>query len=62
MSKLFLSVGVVAFDSFISVSGSHAAVRVGDAMSLTSLLHRSLCASPQPLPPKIHGIGRTLRR
>ena len=38
MSKLFLSVGVLAFGSFISVSGTHAALWVGNtsAMPLTS--------------------------
>ena len=37
MSKLFLRVGVLAFGSFIFVSGTHAALRVADigAMSVT---------------------------
>ena len=37
MAKLFLRVGALAFGSFIFVSGTHAALRVGDtgAMSLT---------------------------
>src|ERR1700722_5466794 len=38
VSKLFLSVGALAFGGFIFVSGTHAAVRVGDfgAISLIS--------------------------
>jgi hypothetical protein len=43
MSKLFLSIGVPAFGSFISVSGTHAAVWAGDASSI------SLSADKPPL-------------
>jgi hypothetical protein len=79
MSKLFLRMGVLAFGSFIFVSGTHAALRVGDtgAMSVTLNVKPS-CATcdlarmpwsgdmttldPQPLPPKVYGDGRMLRR
>jgi hypothetical protein len=45
MSKLFLSVAVLAFGSFISVGGTHAALRVGDSsvMSLTSSVPKPSC-------------------
>ena len=80
MSKLFLRVGVLALGSFISVSGTHAALRVGDtgAMSVRLDAPKPSCAScglarmpwsgdmtpldPQPLPPKLYGDGRMLRR
>jgi hypothetical protein len=46
MSKLFLRVGVLALGSFILVSGTHAALRVGDtgAMSVT-LNAKPFCAT-----------------
>jgi hypothetical protein len=80
MSKLFLRVGVLAFGSFIFVSGTHAALREADAgaMSVTLKAPKPSCATcglarmpwsgdmttldPQPLPPKVYGDGRILRR
>jgi hypothetical protein len=80
MSKLFLRVGVLAFGSFIFVSGTHAALRVGDTggMSMTLNAPTPSCATcglarmpesgdmttldPKPLPPKVYGDGRMLRR
>jgi hypothetical protein len=45
MSKLFLSVAVLALGIFISISGTHAALRVGDTsvMSLTSSVAKPSC-------------------
>ena len=80
MAKLFLRVGVLAFGSFIFVSGTHAALRVADigAMSVWLNAPNLSCATcgrvrmpssgdmttldPQPLPPKVYGDGRMLRR
>jgi hypothetical protein len=80
MAKLFLRVGVLAFGSFIFVSGTHAALRVADigAMSVSLNAPKLSCATcdrarmpwsgdmttldPQPLPPKLYGDGRMLRR
>jgi hypothetical protein len=80
ISKLFLRVGVLAFGSFIFVSGTHAALRVADAgaMSVTWNAPKPSCATcelarmpgsgdmttldPHPLPPKVYGDGRMLRR
>ena len=80
MAKLFLRVGVLAFGSFIFVSGTHAALRVGDigAMSVSLNTPKPSCATcgparmpwsgdmttldPRPLPPKVYGDGRMLRR
>jgi hypothetical protein len=47
MSKLFLSAGALAFCGFLSVSGTNAAVRLGDAtaVSLASNVHKSPCNS-----------------
>jgi hypothetical protein len=80
MAKLFLRVGVLAFGSFMFVSGTHAALRVADigAISVSLNAPKLSCATcgrarmpwsgvmttldPQPLPPKVYGDGRMLRR
>lgn len=47
MAKQFLSVGVPTFGTFVSASGSHVALRVGDtsAMPPTSSIPRASCAT-----------------
>ena len=47
MAKLFLRVGVLAFGSFIFVSGTHAALRVADigAMSVSLNTPKLSCAT-----------------
>jgi hypothetical protein len=80
MLKPFLSVGVLAFGSLLLISATNAAVRVGDAgsMSLTPGVRKPPCGScslfvvprpgdttslnSQPLPLKMYGNGRMLRR
>ncbi len=49
MAKLFLRVGVLAFGSFIFVSGTHAAFRVGDTGAMPATLNASKpsCATCQ---------------
>ena len=39
MAKLFLRVGVLAFGRFIFVSGTHAALRVGDTGAMSASLN-----------------------
>jgi hypothetical protein len=53
MAKLFLRVGVLAFGSFIFVSGTHAALQVGDAGAMSVTLN-----APKPSCPTC-GLART---
>ncbi len=80
MSKPFLRMGVLAFGGFIFVSGTHAALRVGDTGVMSVRLNAPKLSSascglarmpwsgdmtaldPHPLPPKVYGDGRMLRR